>query len=102
MTKDVHINDVREHLNDTSLLIDVREYDELVETGYVPGAVHVPMSTLDVEDAVLADNKDKTIYVMCRSGKRSLNVQEFMNHHGFDAVNVSGGIIEYDGDVDHL
>lgn len=102
MTKEVHINDIQPLLGDDSILIDVRETDELLETGFVPGAVHVSMSTLTVEDNTLTDNKDKTIYVMCRSGKRSLNVQTFLLEHDFDAVNVAGGIIEYEGDVNRL
>lgn len=103
MNEEVHVSDINKLLQENNtLLIDVRERDELAETGYVPEAVHIPMSTLNIEDQTLADNKDKTIYVMCRSGKRSQNVQEFMNEHGFNAVNVAGGILEYEGDVERL
>lgn len=103
MAKEVQVNDINNLIKENNtMLIDVRERFELVETGFVPGAVHLPMSTFDIEDQVLSDNKDKTIYVMCRSGRRSESVQEFMLEHGFDAVNVAGGILEYDGEVDQL
>lgn len=103
MNKSVHVSEIVDRLaNENALLVDVRERGELEETGFVPGAHHLPMSTLDLGDPTLTDNKDKTIYVMCRSGRRSENVQNSMIDEGFDAVNVEGGILEYDGDVDKL
>ncbi len=99
MTKTVHISEIEDLIKeDDTLLIDVRETDELKETGYVPGAVHLPMSTLTVEDETLKEHKGDTLYIMCRSGKRSETVQHALIAQGYDAVNVEGGILEYEGD----
>ncbi|WP_052256660.1 rhodanese-like domain-containing protein [Salinicoccus sp. YB14-2] len=103
MAKTVHVSDINNVLkNDDTVLIDVRETDELKETGYVPGAIHLPLTTFDIENKDLKDHKDDTVYVMCRSGKRSERVQHMLIDEGYDAVNVEGGILEYEGDREEL
>ena len=103
MAKTVHVNDINNLLkNDKTVLIDVRETDELKETGHVPGAIHLPLTTFDIENKDLKDHKDDTVYVMCRSGKRSERVQHMLIDEGYDAVNIEGGILEYEGDREEL
>ncbi len=36
------------------------------------------------------------IYVLCHSGARSARVVEFLEQQGYDAVNIEGGIIEWE------
>lgn len=103
MAKTVHVSEIEALIkNDDAVLIDVREEDELKETGYVPGAIHLPMSTLEVEDDTLKKHKDDTLYIMCRSGRRSETVQHALIDQGYDAVNVEGGILEYEGTREEL
>ncbi|SOC37987.1 rhodanese-like domain-containing protein [Salinicoccus kekensis] len=103
MAKTVHVSEINDLIkNDDAVLIDVRETDELKETGYVPGAIHLPMSTLSIEDETLKEHKGDTLYIMCRSGKRSENVQHALIDQGYDAVNVEGGILEYEGEREEL
>ena len=38
--------------------------------------------------------------VLCRSGRRSLEVAKFLQQNGFKAVNLAGGILAWSRDVD--
>ncbi len=101
MEQEIHVSQLSETLsNGEYTLIDVREHDELVETGFIPGAIHHPMSTFDT--AVDTLDKEATHLVICRAGGRSANVQQYMQGLGYKAINVAGGMDEYEGPVEHL
>ncbi len=74
-------------------LIDVRERAEW-EAGHVPYAVHVPLGTL-AEQLDLFDGAPT--YVICRSGGRSAHACQFAAANGYDAVNVTGGMLAWLG-----
>lgn len=69
-------------------VIDVREVDEYIEA-HVAGVRLVPLGT--IPDEVDALPKDETLYVICRSGARSLRAADFLNANGLTAVSVAGG-----------
>lgn len=73
---------------DGAYVIDVREPMEYV-SGHVPGAELVPMGTLPSRVAELP--KDRTVYVVCASGGRSLAMTDFLQRAGVQATSVSGG-----------
>ncbi|MEN9646330.1 MAG: hypothetical protein RL238_2999 [Actinomycetota bacterium] len=73
-------------------LVDVRETDEY-ESGHVPGAVHVALGT--VPDRVDAFRGDGPVYVVCRSGARSMKACEYLAQQGVEAVNVAGGTLDW-------
>lgn len=73
-------------------VIDVREVDEYIDA-HVPGVRLVPLGT--IPDAVDDLPRDETLYVICRSGARSLRAADFLNAHGFDAVSVEGGTMAW-------
>lgn len=99
MNQEIHVSQLAETLsNGDYKLIDVREHDELLETGFVPGALHHPMSTFDSEVDTL--DKDETYLVICRAGGRSAKVQQYMQGLGYKAINVAGGMDEYVGPVE--
>ncbi|MER5306908.1 rhodanese-like domain-containing protein [Streptomyces sp. NPDC002773] len=80
------------------LVLDVREDDEWA-AGHVEGALHVPMSDFvarfgEVTEAVAEQGR---AYVMCRVGGRSAQVTQYLVQQGFDAVNVDGGMLAWDG-----
>ena len=98
---DINISQIDTIKNDkNSVIIDVRETDELELTGFLPGAEHYPMSTFNLEDADL--DKDKDYYIVCKAGGRSKRVQDYMNAQGYTAHNVEGGMMEYTGPRDRL
>ncbi len=84
--------------NKFAIFIDVREDDELFETGRVPGAVHIPLGKLSKEKAHLDSiiNKDSKIIVYCRSGRRSQKGANIISGFGFENVySMNGGIMKW-------
>jgi rhodanese-related sulfurtransferase len=78
-------------------LLDVREDWEL-GVASVPGIVHIPMG--QVADRLGEIDRDKEVVVLCRSGRRSLEVAKFLQQNGFRTVNLAGGILAWSRDVD--
>lgn len=76
-------------------LVDVREADELVSDGRIPGAEHVPLATLSDRAADLAG---ATVVLVCRSGARSALAADALRASGFEAYNVDGGILRWERD----
>ncbi|MUV36702.1 UPF0033 protein YrkF [Lentibacillus sp. JNUCC-1] len=77
-------------------IIDVRE-DEEVANGMIPGARHIPLG--EIPHRLSEIDKDKTHYLVCRSGGRSGKASEFMDEHGYDVINVDGGMLEWKEDT---
>ena len=75
-----------------AVVLDVREDDEWA-AGHAPDAVHIPMTDLAdrLDDLPEADE----IYVICRTGGRSARVAGYLNANGWDAVNVGGGMMQW-------
>lgn len=78
-----------------AILIDVREEEELQESGIAEGALWMPCSKMDEENAEWMAfkgklPKDKPIILYCRSGARSGRAAEFLRMDGFDTVNLGG------------
>ncbi|WP_409330066.1 rhodanese-like domain-containing protein [Trujillonella humicola] len=80
-------------LPEGAVLLDVREEDEWVH-GHVAGATHIPMGQVParLDDVPEAD----PLYVVCRGGGRSARVAAWLNQNGYDAVNVAGGMGEWE------
>lgn len=75
---------------DGTTVVDVREADEYVE-GHVPGATFAPMSRIAQH---LADiPRDRDVYVICRSGGRSLAMADLMTAQGIRAISVDDGTL---------
>ncbi len=73
-------------------VIDVREPDEYF-AGHVPGARLIPLGS--VAGAAGALPQDERVYVVCRSGGRSLSAANALRAAGYDAVSVAGGTIAW-------
>jgi rhodanese-related sulfurtransferase len=78
--------------SDDAYILDVREPDEVAKAR-VDGAQHIPLGSLVERIDELP--RDRTIYVMCHVGGRSAQATQYLEEHGFDAVNISGGILEW-------
>ncbi|MGY1741238.1 MULTISPECIES: rhodanese-like domain-containing protein [unclassified Blastococcus] len=76
-----------------AVVLDVREDDEWA-AGHVEGATHIRMGEVParLDDLPEAD----PLYVICRSGGRSARVAAWLNVNGVDAVNVAGGMGEWE------
>ncbi len=76
--------------DDVELLLDVRTPQELgVEC--VPGAVNIPLDEL--RGRLDEIPRDRRIGVVCRSGQRAYYATRILLQNGFDARNVSGGML---------
>jgi rhodanese-related sulfurtransferase len=89
---EIDVEQLADRLATGARLIDVREPDEYVD-GHVPGAVLVPLAT--VPDHLDAFAGDGPVYVICRTGGRSMRAAEFVAQQGIDAVNVAGGTMAW-------
>ena len=87
----------RRDRGETLTLLDVREDWELAVAS-VPGIVHIPMG--QVADRIGELQRDQEVVVLCRSGRRSLEVARFLQQNGFRAVNLAGGILAWSRELD--
>ncbi|NOQ76456.1 MAG: rhodanese-like domain-containing protein [Methylococcaceae bacterium] len=80
--------------------IDVREDVEL-EFGVIDGAVHIPMQNVPSQLNELEKHKNDTVVLICRSGRRSEQIGQFLEQMGFtDVINLEGGMNAWAVDVD--
>ena len=79
------------------VLLDVREDWELA-ISKVPDIVHIPMGQVPARLNEL--DRESEIVVLCRSGRRSLDVAQFLQQQGFRTVNLAGGILAWGRDLD--
>jgi rhodanese-related sulfurtransferase len=71
-------------------LLDVREHEEW-DAGHAPGAVHIPLGELGARYTEL--DQDKPLFVICRSGGRSVHAAQALAGAGWDASNVADGMV---------
>lgn len=85
----------------STVKIDVREAHELAH-GMIEDAIHIPMQTIPNQLNMLEKYKSDPIVLICRSGKRSDQVGQFLEQMGFtDVVNLVGGMNAWATDVDN-
>jgi rhodanese-related sulfurtransferase len=73
-------------------LIDVRTQHE-ADAGRIAGDRHIELSALGA--AVDSIDRDRPIVFYCRSGSRSAMATEAFEGAGFDAHNMTGGMLEW-------
>lgn len=76
----------------THVLIDVREQEEYDEV-HIKDIKLIPLGNIETEAAKL--NKNQKYIMVCRSGKRSKKAAEQLKSLGFNAVNMTGGMNEW-------
>lgn len=87
----------RRERGESLTLLDVREDWEL-GVASVPGIVHIPMG--EVADRLGELDRSREVVVLCRSGRRSLQIANFLQQNGFRAVNLAGGILAWSSELD--
>lgn len=83
------------------VLLDVREGWEVQTASAKPEALdllHMPMQTIPARLHEL--DKSRPIACLCHHGGRSMQVASFLTQHGFEVVNVAGGIHAWSAQVD--
>jgi rhodanese-related sulfurtransferase len=80
------------------VLLDVREPWEL-DVARVPDVVHIPMGEVLARLADLDPNRQTV--VLCRSGRRSMEIATLLEQQGFKSVaNLKGGILAWGRELD--
>ncbi len=70
-------------------IIDVREEYEYA-MGHVPTAKNIPVNEIAANHSKYLE-KNKTYYIICQSGGRSMQVCVYLKQFGYDVVNVEKG-----------
>lgn len=91
-TKAIHFDEV-EHLNENQILLDVRNPAELINVGYIKGAMNIPVDQLRQRLNELP--KDKEIIIYCQVGLRGNVAYRQLVNNGFKARNLIGGYRTY-------
>lgn len=81
-----------------AIIVDVREDAEWKEQ-HIAGAIHIPLGLVASRLSELAQYKDSSVVVQCRSGKRSAKAASTLQTAGFTKVyNLTGGIVAWEKD----
>lgn len=76
-------------------LLDVRSAEEYAE-GHLRGATNIDVQEPDFQaEATKVLQKDRPVYVYCRSGRRSLLAGEMLARDGYNVVDLEGGILSW-------
>ena len=88
----VSITGVPDPLPEGLPVLDVREDVEWAY-GHIEGAVHIPLAQLP---ARISEVPEGQVLVVCAVGGRSARAVAFLNQSGRDAVNLDGGMHDWD------
>ena len=90
MATEVTIDDLADAISHGAYVLDVREQEEYDEA-HVPGVVLIPLGELEQRIDEVEDGS--RVFVICRSGARSLKGAEILEANGIDCVSVAGGTL---------
>jgi len=83
------------HSTDKIVLLDVRTPEEYLDA-HAPNSINIDHITALSKIKHLSESyKEKEVYVICRSGKRSDLVTTALREEGITAYNINGGMIEW-------
>ena len=80
------------------ILLDVRTKGEY-ESGYIQGAINIPLSDIDEKIISFLPDKSQMILVYCRSGNRSREASDKLSKLGYSNVLEIGGINAWKGEI---
>lgn len=80
------------------ILLDVRTKGEY-ESGYIPGAINIPLSDIDEKIISFLPDKSQMILVYCRSGNRSREASDKLSKLGYSNILEIGGINAWKGEI---
>lgn len=91
--KNVSVQELQAASEPNRIVLDVREPYEYA-SGHVAGSTLLPLGQLSTQSSYLP--KDAPIYVICRSGNRSVTASETLVKLGYkDVRNVKGGMLAW-------
>ncbi|MFN8485640.1 MAG: rhodanese-like domain-containing protein [Anaerolineae bacterium] len=72
-------------------IVDVRTSQEF-NGGHIPGAVSLPITSFPAGWRSLGLDPDRPVVLICLSAHRSLPATRLLQRHGFDAMQLAGGM----------
>ena len=88
----VAMSGVPDPLPDGLAVVDVREPVEW-HHGHIEGAIHIPMAEVPTR---LEEVPEGQVLVVCKVGARSARVAGYLVQQGRDAVNLDGGLLDWE------
>lgn len=97
--KEISVQEVQQRLENGEQLnlIDVREVAEVNE-GHIPGIINIPLGLLEFRMHEL--DKNKPYIMVCRSSARSGQATAFLTAQGYNATNMVGGMLAWQGEIE--
>jgi rhodanese-related sulfurtransferase len=80
------------------ILLDVRTQEEFAE-GHIEGAILIPDYEIETKAEEQLTDKAATIFLYCRSGRRSALAAEALSNLGYTNIYDFGGIIDWPYEV---
>ena len=80
------------------IILDVREQEEY-DQGHIPGALLMPHTRTRELAPELVPDRDTTVLVYCRSGRRSVLAAQMLADMGYTDVREFGGILDWPYDI---
>ncbi|NLP23775.1 MAG: rhodanese-like domain-containing protein [Syntrophomonadaceae bacterium] len=90
--------EAQEMMGEDVIILDVRTQAEFAE-GHIPNALLLPDNEIKQRAEELLPDKEQTILVYCRSGRRSELAAKELIQLGYTNVYDFGGILDWTGDV---
>ncbi|MCB9032344.1 MAG: rhodanese-like domain-containing protein [Chitinophagales bacterium] len=84
--------------NNNAILVDVRTPAEIAENS-IEGHIAINFMDPSFPQKILELDKDKTLFIYCRSGNRSGQACKFLSNKGYEnLVNLKGGMLAWEDD----
>lgn len=80
-------------------LVDVRTAEEYAN-GHIPAAVNMDVFEPDFAKQIATLDKERTVALYCRSGRRSKSAAEQAVKLGYKVVELDGGILSWKGEIE--
>ena len=81
------------------IIVDVRTQGEFKQ-GHIPGAICIPNETIHGFSVPELPDRNKVMYVYCRSGNRSRMAALKLASMGYTNVIEFGGILDWTGEIE--
>ena len=99
--KQVSMSEAAEIIKSESdyIILDVRRPDEFAE-GHIPGAINIPNESIGNDEVAALPDKNRLIWVYCRSGRRSKEASSKLVKSGYTNIVEIGGILDWTGEIE--
>jgi len=85
--------------SDQPVILDVRTPGEY-NLGKIPNAINIDITRGDFESLIAGFGKEKTYFVYCRGGNRSVAACTILGSKGFRSYNLVDGIHTWKGEME--